>query len=82
MSLTQKGKAELFRTQHTAEQLLILPNIWDTLSARLVASLGYPSLATASIAMALIEGFPDGEHIPYKKLLENIIPFLQNDLIV
>lgn len=70
--MTQKEKAELFRQQHTAEKLLILPNIWDTLSAKLVASLGYSSLATASIAMALIEGYPDGEHIPYKRLLESI----------
>ena len=73
MSLTQKEKADLFRQQHLAAQLLILPNIWDPLSAKLIASLGYQSLATASVATNLIEGFPDGEHIPYKKLMENVL---------
>jgi 2-methylisocitrate lyase-like PEP mutase family enzyme len=68
MSLTQKEKAELFRHQHTAEKLLVLPNIWDTLSAKLIAAAGFPSLATASIGMALANGYPDGEHIPFERL--------------
>ncbi|MEN0057188.1 MAG: isocitrate lyase/phosphoenolpyruvate mutase family protein [Mucilaginibacter sp.] len=68
MSLTQKEKAELFLQQHTADKLLILPNVWDTLSAKLVSTVGFPSLATASIGMALANGYPDGEHIPFKHL--------------
>jgi 2-methylisocitrate lyase-like PEP mutase family enzyme len=72
MPLSQKEKAELFRAQHTAEKLLVLTNIWDPLSAKLIAALGYPSLATASVAMALANGYPDGEHIPYTLLIEQI----------
>lgn len=70
MPLTQFDKATSFREQHNAERLLLLPNIWDALSAKLVAALGFPSLATASASVALANGYPDGEHIPFAKLLE------------
>jgi 2-methylisocitrate lyase-like PEP mutase family enzyme len=69
MSLTQKEKAEIFRQQHTAEKLLVLPNVWDTLTAKLISAAGFPSLATASVGMALANGYPDGEHIPFDKLI-------------
>jgi 2-methylisocitrate lyase-like PEP mutase family enzyme len=72
MSLSQKEKAELFRAQHAAEKLLVLANVWDPLSAKLIAALGYPSLATASVAIALANGYRDGENIPYTLLTELI----------
>lgn len=68
MSISQKEKAELFRRQHTDKKLLVLPNIWDRLSAKLISALGFPSLATASIGMAIANGYRDGEFIPYDKL--------------
>lgn len=70
MSLnTLTKKADLFRKQHREKKLLVLPNIWDPLSAKLVAALGFP-LATASIATALSNGYQDGEKIPFPKLLK------------
>jgi 2-methylisocitrate lyase-like PEP mutase family enzyme len=66
---TQAVKAEQFRAQHLDEKLLILPNIWDALGARLIQQIGFPSVATASVATALSNGFPDGEHIPFSELL-------------
>jgi 2-methylisocitrate lyase-like PEP mutase family enzyme len=66
----QAAKAELFRSQHHAGKLLILPNIWDSLGARLMANSGFPSVATASVATALSNGYPDGEKIPFSELLE------------
>src|SRR5579872_110253 len=65
----QAAKAEQFRAQHLDEKLLILPNIWDALGARLIQQLGFPSVATASVATALSNGYPDGEHIPFTELL-------------
>lgn len=67
---TQAARAELFRAQHHSEKLLMLPNIWDSLGARLLSKLGFPSIATASVATALSNGYPDGEKIPFPELLQ------------
>lgn len=64
MPQTQIEKANAFGAQHCAEKLLILPNIRDALSARLISTLGYPSLATASVSMFLVNGYADGEKLP------------------
>ena len=66
----QASLAIEFREQHKGTQLLILPNIWDALGARLMEKIGYPSIATASVATALVNGFLDGEKIPFHRLLE------------
>lgn len=66
----QAAKAESFRQQHYGDTLLILPNIWDAMGARLMVKIGYPSVATASVATALANGFADGEKIPFLRLLE------------
>jgi len=68
--LIQAAKANAFRKQHRNGNLLILPNIWDALGARLMTKLGYPSVATASVSTALANGYLDGEHIPFSRLLE------------
>src|SRR6187401_3055183 len=44
---------------HHAAALLVLPNIWDVIGARLLEKLGYPALATASAAIAFSQGFDD-----------------------
>jgi 2-methylisocitrate lyase-like PEP mutase family enzyme len=66
---TQAEKAERFRAQHLDEKLLILPNIWDSLGAKLIQQLGFQSVATASVATALSNGYLDGEQIPFSELL-------------
>jgi 2-methylisocitrate lyase-like PEP mutase family enzyme len=68
----QAEKAELFRKQHQNDKMLILPNCWDALSARLIEAVGFPSVATASVATALINGYADGEKIPFQVLLKQI----------
>jgi 2-methylisocitrate lyase-like PEP mutase family enzyme len=67
---SQAAKALQFRMQHQGNRLLVLPNIWDALGARLMEKLGYPSVATASVATAIANGYLDGEHIPFSRLLE------------
>jgi len=66
----QFSKAERFRAQHLDKKLLILPNIWDALGAKLLQQIGFPSVATASVATALSNGYADGEYIPFAELLE------------
>ncbi|MDQ2658194.1 MAG: isocitrate lyase/phosphoenolpyruvate mutase family protein, partial [Bacteroidota bacterium] len=68
-NMTQAAKAESFRQQHHEKKILILPNVWDTISARLISSSGFPSLATASFSVAAANGYLDGEKIPFDKLL-------------
>ena len=63
--MNQSEKAEDFRRQHRENKLLLLPNVWDTLTARLVASAGFRSLATASFSVAAANGYEDGEKIPF-----------------
>ena len=65
----QSLKAEQFRSQHH-NSLVILPNIWDAMGAKLMELMGFPSVATASVATAVSSGYADGEYIPFSKLLE------------
>jgi 2-methylisocitrate lyase-like PEP mutase family enzyme len=55
--------ARTFRELH-AGGLLVLANVWDAGSARLVASLGAKALATTSAAVAWSHGYADGDHLP------------------
>ena len=59
MSVTQAEKAERFRDLHQGG-IFILPNPWDTGSARLLAGLGFAALATSSAASAAALGRRDG----------------------
>ncbi|HEY4935894.1 MAG TPA: isocitrate lyase/phosphoenolpyruvate mutase family protein [Puia sp.] len=67
---TQAAKAEFFRNQHHSGKLLILPNIWNELGAKLMEQAGYRAVATASVATALSNGYTDGENIPFMQLLK------------
>ena len=62
-------KANLFKSLHHNNKILVLPNIWDPLGAILLESLGYAAVATASAAIALSNGYADGENISFKELL-------------
>jgi 2-methylisocitrate lyase-like PEP mutase family enzyme len=68
-NVTQIEKAEQFRKLHQSDKMLILPNIWDTLGALLMADLGYPAVATASASVAYSNGYNDGENIPFDDVL-------------
>jgi 2-methylisocitrate lyase-like PEP mutase family enzyme len=66
---TPNEKAELFRALHRGPETLILPNVWDCASARIVAQAGFPAIATTSAGIAFSLGYPDGEHIPQNVML-------------
>ncbi len=50
---------------HTAPEILVLANVWDVVSAQVVAATdGVRALATASHGIAATFGYEDGENIP------------------
>ncbi|WP_433274040.1 isocitrate lyase/PEP mutase family protein [Actinosynnema sp. CS-041913] len=56
-------KAAALRALHVPGDPLVLPNVWDAESARVVAGL-FPAVATASAAVAPSLGYRDGEEMP------------------
>ena len=50
-----------FRRLHEGPGAFIIPNPWDTGTARMMAALGFPALATTSAGMAFALGKADGE---------------------
>src|SRR5436305_10887880 len=68
----QQHKANLFHAEHDKGKLLLLPNIWDVYSAKLVANAGFTSLATASVSLSAIHNYQDGEHIPFSLLVNAV----------
>jgi 2-methylisocitrate lyase-like PEP mutase family enzyme len=60
VSITQTEKAERFLELHRGDTPLLLPNPWDTGSAKILASIGFQALATTSAGMAAAMGRLDG----------------------
>jgi 2-methylisocitrate lyase-like PEP mutase family enzyme len=52
--------------------MLLLPNIWDPIGARILQAKGFPAVATASAAISASLGYKDGEKIKYSTHLEII----------
>ena len=64
--------AELLRL-HQDPSLLTVVNVWDVISARVVADVdGTHALATASHSIAASLGYEDGENIPVDLMLEAV----------
>jgi 2-methylisocitrate lyase-like PEP mutase family enzyme len=57
---TQRDKGELFQRLHRGPTFVIA-NAWDAGSAKLLAGLGFPALATSSLAAAGVLGYQDGQ---------------------
>jgi 2-methylisocitrate lyase-like PEP mutase family enzyme len=59
------ARARALLDLHTAEEVLVLTNVWDVVSATVVAATeGVRALATASHSIAATFGYEDGENIP------------------
>jgi 2-methylisocitrate lyase-like PEP mutase family enzyme len=58
------ARARTLLDLHTAPEILVLANVWDVASARVVAATpGVQALATASHSIAATFGYEDGENI-------------------
>ena len=68
MSADLKAHADRLRELHYAGEMLVLPNVWDAASAKIVAEAGFPAVATASAAISAMLGYPDGEGAPWQEM--------------
>ena len=68
----QKQKALTLRQLHHGPKILLLPNVWDVVSARIIEEAGYPAVATTSAGIAFSLGYPDGEKIPTEEMFARI----------
>jgi 2-methylisocitrate lyase-like PEP mutase family enzyme len=69
-STVQQAKAEDLRRLHHGDRPLVLANVWDVASARIVEAAGYPAIATSSAGVAWSLGYADGERISRAEMLE------------
>jgi 2-methylisocitrate lyase-like PEP mutase family enzyme len=58
--IVESTRVESFRTLHEAG-CFVIPNPWDIGSARVLAQLGFPALATTSSGFAWSQGRPDNQ---------------------
>ena len=67
----QQRRAEAFRAMHREPPILVLVNAWDVASAVLIAAVpGCRAIASSSAGSAAVLGYPDGERIPAKEMLD------------
>lgn len=65
----QTKKASAFRAMHSGKDILLLPNVWDVASARIIEEAGFGAIATTSAGIAFSLGYPDGQKISREEML-------------
>ncbi len=65
----QRRLAEDFRQLHRAPPILLVPNCWDPMSARIFEAAGFPATATTSGGLAWALGYQDGEKTPWPEVV-------------
>jgi 2-methylisocitrate lyase-like PEP mutase family enzyme len=68
----QKSKALRFRGMHRGQRILLLPNAWDVVSARVFEEAGFGAIATTSAGVAFTLGYPDGQKIPREEMVAGV----------
>jgi 2-methylisocitrate lyase-like PEP mutase family enzyme len=72
MTITLNAKADAFRNMHHDPPMLILPNAWDAVTARLFVKAGARAIATTSAGIAATLGYADGQNVPRELMVEAI----------
>lgn len=70
--MSQSEKAQQLLSLHNNGKILILPNVWNPIGARMLESKGYAAVATASAAIAESLGYSDGEQIKLETMLDMV----------
>ena len=65
-----RAKADTFLALHRGPRMLILPNAWDVVSARLYELEGFAAIATTSAGISSTLGYPDGQRIGLGEMVE------------
>ena len=68
---SQNEKAKLFQSLHKKGDPVVLYNIWDPGSAKVVEEAGAKALATGSWPVAVAQGYGDGQNIPMDVAIAN-----------
>src|SRR5947209_19075848 len=71
-SSAQKEKATQFQRFHQGAPLLVLPNVWDAASARIIEQAGFRAIATTSSGVAAALGYSDGQLMSREMMIEAI----------
>ncbi|MBI1757924.1 MAG: isocitrate lyase/phosphoenolpyruvate mutase family protein [Actinobacteria bacterium] len=66
------GQASLLRALHRPGAPVVLPNVWDAASARVVETAGFAAIATSSAAVAEALGYADGEATPVGEMFDAV----------
>jgi 2-methylisocitrate lyase-like PEP mutase family enzyme len=72
MNTSTKAKAAAFHRLHHTDQILLLPNCWDVLSAVVLKAAGAKAIATTSAGLAWAHGYADGEKLPVESLIHAV----------
>src|SRR6266853_1660569 len=62
-TVSLQEQAAAFRRLHDGPGILVLPNAWDVITARVIESAGFAAIATSSAGVAWALGYADGERI-------------------
>jgi 2-methylisocitrate lyase-like PEP mutase family enzyme len=65
----EQAKAAALRVLHSGPEILLLPNVWDVASARIIEDSGFKAVATSSAGIAFSLGYPDGQKISREEML-------------
>jgi 2-methylisocitrate lyase-like PEP mutase family enzyme len=66
----QRAKAVALRQLHRGPKMLVLPNAWDCVNARIFEEAGFPAIATTSGGVAAVLGYADGQQISAREMLQ------------
>ena len=67
-----RRKADALRALHRTGSPLVLVNVWDAATARIVERAGAAAIATTSAGIAFASGLPDGQVISRDRMLEAV----------
>lgn len=69
----QKEKMKMFHKLHNDDtRILLLPNAWDSISAKLFEKGGARAIGTTSAGIAATLGYPDGQRMPKDLFLKSV----------
>ena len=68
----QNDRAKLLKKLHVKGDPLILFNIWDAGSAKVIQAIGAKVIATSSWSVASAHGYEDGEQLPFNFVMANL----------
>ena len=71
-TLDQKARASRLLALHAGPNILVLPNAWDAVSARVLEEVGFAAIGTTSSGVAAALGYPDGQRMPREVMLEGV----------